>query len=208
MTSPSKPLSIASPRLRPQLEHEIEETASQTPDLRQLRQQFGTPPVWAAIPPFRSPGTITPLAVGSPARPSSSADFRPQSARGITSPLAADAVTGTSTPLEAPDLASLGEEEKIKVLRKHLVSREQRLGHSRGASNHSPQSSRRVSLHEPDSNRSHSRQVSRPSSPGPSKDNSEPFPLPYNAPGGDITYVHIPSFGSSASKRLNYTRQS
>lgn len=191
MSTPSKPLSIGSPHLRPRLDNETEEPVSQTPDLRQLRQQFGTPPTWAAIPPFRSPGTVTPLAVGSPARPSSSADARSQNIRQITSPLAADAVTGTSTPLEVPDLATLGEEEKIKVLRKHLVSREQRLGHSRGASNHSQLSSGRPSLHEPNSNRSHSRQASRPSSPGPSKNNSEPFPLPYNALGGDITYVHI-----------------
>jgi solute carrier family 36 (proton-coupled amino acid transporter) len=186
MSSPSKPLSIASPRLGPQIDNDTEETASQTPDLRHLRQQFGTPPVWAAIPPFRSSGAATPLAVGSLARGSSSTDVRPLNIRPIGSPLAADMITGTNTPLEVSDLATLDEEEKIKVLRRHLVSRAQRLGQSQ-------QSSRRPSIHEPNFNRAHSRQPSLPASPGPSRDNSEPFPLPYNAPGGDITYVHIPS---------------
>jgi solute carrier family 36 (proton-coupled amino acid transporter) len=191
MSSPSKPLSIASPRLRPQRDNLNDEIiASQTPDLRQLRQQFGTPPVGTTIPPFRSPGTATPLAIGSPAGPSSSVDIRQNIRPNVTSPLAVD-TTGTSTPQEVPDIAALGDEEKIKVLRKHLVSREERFGHNRGASNQSHQSSRRTSLHEPGSHNSHSRQVSHPPSPGPSKDNVEPFPLPYNAPGGDITYVHI-----------------
>jgi len=170
MSSPSEPLPIASPRLRQPIDNGDEENDQQTPDLRQLRQQFGTPPVGTTIPPFRTPGSLTHIAIGSPLRPSSSAEVRP---------------LGTSTPLETPD--ALGDDEKIKILRKHLVSREERMGHSKNNSRHS---SRRPSVHENGSSqRTPSRHESRPSAPGPSQPNSSPFPIPYHAPGGDITYV-------------------
>ncbi|KAG8831748.1 neutral amino acid transporter [Serendipita sp. 399] len=181
MSTPSQPRSIVgSPRQRQLHDDGNEGNVAQTPDLRQLRQQFGTPPV-GSIPPFRSPPVATPLVLGSPARPSSSVDFRPQHPRSTQLEPSADA-----NPLpEQPDTTLLSEEDKIKVLRKHLVSREQRLGHSRAASIHS---SRRASVHEPANNKSASQLPSRSESPVPREDTLEPFPIPYNAPGGDITH--------------------
>ncbi|PVG04470.1 hypothetical protein CPB86DRAFT_748063 [Serendipita vermifera] len=187
MSSPSKPLSIGSPQPRRQINDESEENATNNVDLRQLRQQFGTPPVGTTIPPFRSPGTHTPLAVGSPARPSSSVDNRLLGLRGTPQLNPFDPGTGANTPTVLPDTSQLDEEEKIKVLRRHLVPREQRLGHSRGESSQSQHSSRRPSIHE-QPNKSSSKQPSRPPSPGLLRENSETFPLPYNAPGGDITH--------------------
>jgi solute carrier family 36 (proton-coupled amino acid transporter) len=186
MSSPSKPLSIGSPLPRRQNNDENEENATNTPDLRQLRQQFGTPPVGTTIPPFRAPGTYTPLAVGSPARPSSSVENRLLGLRGTPQLNSLDPGAGANTPPVLPDTSLLDEEDKIKVLRRHLVPREQRLGHSRGAS--SQLSSSRPSIHEQPTKPS-SKQPSRPPSPGASRENLETFPLPYNAPGGDITYV-------------------
>jgi len=144
-----------------------DENIVQTPDLRQLRQQFGTPPVGTTIPPFRTPGSLSHTAIGSPLRPSSSAAVRSH---------------GTGTPLETADVPALGDDEKIKILRKHLVSREERMGHS---TNTSRLSSRRPSVHENQG----SRLETHPSTPGPSQSNSSPFPTPYHSPGGDITYV-------------------
>ena len=183
MSSPSKPLSIGSPRPRQQIDDGNEENVAHTPDLRQLRQQFGTPPVGTTIPPFRTGAS---LGVGSPLRPSSSADVRPQSLR----PLPSAAIpSGTNTPLETPETTGLAEEEKIKILRKHLVSREERMGHSKHPSNQSRQSSRRPSIHESQTPaKGSSKHASRPETPaGPSQSNAEPFPIPYHAPGGDIT---------------------
>lgn len=187
MSSPSKPLSIGSPRPTQQIDDGNEESVAHTPDLRQLRQQFGTPPVGTTIPPFRSAAS---LGVGSPLRPSSSADIRPQSFRPAPSS-ALPSGSGAITPLETPDAPALGEEEKIKILRKHLVSREERMGHNRNPSNQSRHSSRRPSIHENQTPaKGSSQHASRPETPaGPSQASAEPFPIPYHAPGGDITYV-------------------
>jgi solute carrier family 36 (proton-coupled amino acid transporter) len=170
MSSPSKPLSIGSPRPRQPIDDGDDENIVYTPDLRQLRQQFGTPPVGTTIPPFRNPGSLSHTAIGSPLRPSSAAGARSH---------------GTGTPLETADVPALGDDEKIKILRKHLVSREGRMGHSE---NTSRLSSRRPSVHE---SQGQSRHETRPSTPGPSQPNSSPFPIPYHAPGGDITYVCV-----------------
>jgi hypothetical protein len=175
MSSPSKPLSIGSPRPGQPIDDGDDENIVHTPDLRLLRQQFGTPPVGTTIPPFRTPGSLSHAAIGSPLRPSSSAEVRPQ---------------GTSTPLETADVPGLGDDERIKILRKHLVSREERMGHSKNPSkNTSRLSSRRPSVHE--NQQTPSRHESRPSTPGPSQSNSSPFPIPYHAPGADITYVCV-----------------
>ena len=174
MSSPSKPLSIGSPRPRQLIDDGDDENIAHTPDLRQLRQQFGTPPVGTTIPPFRTPGSLSHTAIGSPLRPSSSAAIRSH---------------GTGTPLETADVPALGDDEKIKILRKHLVSREERMGHS---ANTSRLSSRRPSVHENQgSQQTPSRHETRPSTPGPSQSSSSPFPIPYHSPGGDITYVCV-----------------
>lgn len=199
MSSPSKPVSIGSPRLRQQVDSGNDEAAVQTPDLRLLRERFGTPPVGTTIPPFRSPGTITPLAIGTPVQ-SSSVNARPQSFRPVVGSLLGEAAgAGTGTPGDVPDMSALTEEEKIKVLRKHLVPAEQRMKHGSTRSRRSSSSSQQ----RPSDSQDQSGQSSRPPSPGPSRrENSEPFPLPYDAPGGDITYV-VPSRILPCIKRLN-----
>jgi len=174
MSSPSKPVSIGSPRIRRREEDGIEENVTQTPDLRQLRQQFGTPPAGTTIPPYRTPGSLTQAVLSSSFRPSSAAELRPQ---------------GTVTPLETADASALGEDERMKILRRHLVSREERLGHS---TTHSRPSSKRASIHENQTSQNiPSIHPSRPPSPGPSHSSPTPFSIPYHAPGADVTYVCI-----------------
>lgn len=185
MTSPSKPVSIGSPRLRPN-DNEQDEYVG-TPDLRLLRQQFGTPPVGTTIPRFR-PSSSTPHE--SPLPLSSATDIRApapiSSSLDTPPPFLSDP---PSEPIRSPKI-DLPEDEKMKVLRKHLVSREQRLGEAGPSRSHL--SSRKPSIHEPGSSQSASRSSSKdPSQRHALRENSEPFPLPYNAPGGDITFVYF-----------------
>lgn len=202
MTSPSKPVSIgASPRLRATDDSsQIQESSrNNTPDIRQqLRDRFGTPPVGTTIPAYRGSPAITSniFNTGTPVNVSSPV---PRSFTAIAQDDAVSSSIPNDTPFEATRSPppELPEDEKIKVLRKHLVSsREPRS--AQDTAQHSRQSSGRASLHESaglaipnrSSNGSPSHRPSRTPSPGPSV-NAEPFPLPYNVPGGDITYVRI-----------------
>jgi hypothetical protein len=206
MTSPSKPLSIgSSPRLgatdnNAQFQ---EPSISNTPDLRQqLRDRFGTPPVGTSIPAYRgSPAvnadviaTGTPGKIGSPL----SRDYRAIVDENVASSSIPNDPLVEAIRSPPPDLP---EDEKLKVLKKHLVSsREPRSSQPTGPqsrqSSRSRSKSRRTSLHGStglavpsrgsNSNAPPSQRVSRTPSPVPS-DSSEPFPLPYSALGGDVT---------------------
>ncbi|KIJ51497.1 hypothetical protein M422DRAFT_203731 [Sphaerobolus stellatus SS14] len=155
-TSPSIPVPIArSARLRDEIE------SLHTPRGTPLsRRAFGTPPL--DIPPRGGSA----LGTNTPPLPSSSIPGRP-------SPLVR---RGSATPsLNPAVLDELSEEEKAKVLRRHLVSREERAQAQLTAEGSSVQlgsSYGSVSV-----------------APGPSRrEDSEIFPIPYDVPGGDITH--------------------
>lgn len=75
---------------------------------------------------------------------------------------------GVSTPDPTVDGESIQEDDRVKVLRKHLVSREERRGNNSGAP---------------------SRQSSTSHLARPRQEDTEAFPVPYHTPGADITYV-------------------
>jgi proton-coupled amino acid transporter len=182
---PARPVKIGSP-LRP-LRDIDDEDATEHPDVRQLRQQYGTPPAGTTIPRFRgTPGTSTPIVVGTPARLPLSADlFRgsptPGSSvdRGLLR--AASAADVTKTP--SPALPEPSEEDKAKIVRRHLVSRHQRVGDEPSNS----QGPSRTPSFYPEASEHSSKISSRTPSVFHREDESEVFPLPFSAPGGDVT---------------------
>lgn len=177
MTSPSQPLNIKASAARGGLGDLENQSTSYTPsvgtpDLRAIRAQFsGIPPNIplrsSATPSLRpAPSTVslqTPL--------DRSASRTPQLISGLSA-TRQPVETSSETPPIA-DLDDLPAEEKTKVLERHLVLREQRTEQKPldGVSG-SPFT------------------LSRGSSDGPShrqKDDLEPFPIPYDAPGADVT---------------------
>lgn len=194
MTSPSQPVNIGSPRLVSGSPFEGVSgsftTPVGTPDLRALRAQYtavGTPPP-PNIPPRgtpvsaqrtgESPLSSTPLFEGSPLRPG------PQVIGGISAARGRPATpsgSGSETPPRI-DLDGLTDEEKAKVVRRHLVSKDERLNGPgktpsiAGSDLEIPQS------------HLHSRRSSSNTGPThPPREDTEPFPIPYHAPGADVT---------------------
>ncbi|KAI0067192.1 hypothetical protein BV25DRAFT_1795537 [Artomyces pyxidatus] len=181
MSTPTKPLDIGSPRPSPFPAIGGERASgspattpfSGTPDLRALRAQYaGTPPP-PNIPPRTAnttPRPVESLQVGGAVDSPSS---RP-SVGGISLRRPAGVGLGAGTPgsgsdVNILDIDDLPDEEKAKVIRKHLVSREERQGNM-SESEDGP--SRK-------SSRSHIR-IRR--------EDTEAFPVPYHAPGADITH--------------------
>jgi len=148
-----------------------------TPDIRSLRAQYvGTPPL-PNIPPRT--GTSTP-------RPSISAEpivfgrgsprLAPVvsgiSARRPTTPAIGLGLEDAPSPDPTVDIESFQEDERVKVLRKHLVSREERQAANYNESSGIP-----------------SRQASSSNLALELQQDPEAFPVPYHTPGADITYV-------------------
>jgi proton-coupled amino acid transporter len=194
--SSSKPVAIQSPRLRPQGSDGALAASSYNQRERDIppRSQYGTPP--PNIPPrFTSSSSSVPSELAGAARfPSPRNGGTPN--RGDQTPTKQQVKTpdreAANTPFE--NLDDLSDGEKAKVLRKHLVSKEERAGgkkspasaedvaaagESSGASRLAPD---RLSIPDQVSRRSSSSSVARLR-----REDTELFPLPYNAPGGDIT---------------------
>ncbi|KAA1467720.1 hypothetical protein DENSPDRAFT_832835 [Dentipellis sp. KUC8613] len=186
MSTPTRPLNINDAR-RSQGEQGTPNSTGTpfygTPDLRSLRAQLsGTPPV-PNIPPRGTPNTATsntPRAAeyvpsNASLQPGSGDSSRRPSVGGISARRPSGIAQGRAeeggrrTPVNAGDLPAavedLPEEDKAKVLRKHLVSRDERNYGSGSEGGPSRMSSR-----------SHLRE------------DTEPFPVPYHAPGADITH--------------------
>jgi proton-coupled amino acid transporter len=193
MTSPTRPVNIVSPRFSsaagvgtPSSRRGPGSRGSPagtpyslggTPDVRSLRAQYvGTPPL-----PNIPPRTGTP-------RPSSSTEplvFGRGSPR-LAPPLSELSVRRPTTPAigvglgleDAPppdptvDTESFQGDERVKVLRKHLVSREERQPANYNESSGAP-----------------SRQASSSNLAVEFQPDPEAFPVPYHTPGADITYV-------------------
>jgi proton-coupled amino acid transporter len=186
---PSRPVDIGSPvRSLRSLRDIGDEDATDAPNVRQRRHQYGTPPAGTTIPRFRgTPGNLTPIAIGSPARSPPPAELfrntpRPVSPieRGL---LGAVSVTDV-TKIPSQALPELSEEEKMRVLQRHLVSRDQRFGDEPSRS----QGPSRVPSFYPEASDRPSNRSSRASSVYHREDDeSDIFPLPFSAPGGDVT---------------------
>ncbi|PPQ89338.1 hypothetical protein CVT25_003175 [Psilocybe cyanescens] len=203
MTSPSQPLDIKSNN-RP-VPNDLDTqpssyTPSQgTPDLRALRAQYaGTPPLPNI--PMRGTGTPTNRAGAA----SSSASLLSTPMTNDPSPLrpGPQAVSGLSAtrqnvtnssdstiPTSIADLDDLPAEEKVKVLERHLVAKEQRTKAAHDGTTKSVVGS----VQDPavgtttatDVDPLHSR---RSSAGATQRVDMEPFPIPYDAPGADVTH--------------------
>ncbi|KAF5367185.1 hypothetical protein D9758_003891 [Tetrapyrgos nigripes] len=172
MTSPSTPVNI---RFRPQSTDLDSETAGQpgsfvsgSPGLRALRAQYsGTPPRGLEIPPRNIPSrSETPLAGSVPG-----GDTLP--ARNTSNPSNPPPGSPANVPVDLDDLPP---EEKARILGRHLVSKEERERelHEEGTSNVvAPSTSRRSSGSNP---------------PVLAREDTEPFPIHYDAPGADVTH--------------------
>ncbi|KAK7031269.1 hypothetical protein VNI00_013520 [Paramarasmius palmivorus] len=192
MSSPSSPVTIR-PNSKAVLSDEnVSRSFASSVDI--LRAQYsGTPPSTSLNIPLRnaSPAlSSTPAGNdGSPLRPrtnpvpgTSGATGRKGSGTGSGS--------GSGTPMMPPfDLEDLPAEEKARILRRHLVSREEREREQQeGSDLNVPTLSRRSSNSQRSSNGNSNRGVL-------SREDSEPFPIPYHAPGADVTYVMNPPIG-------------
>ncbi|KAJ6545038.1 vacuolar amino acid transporter 4 [Mycena vulgaris] len=189
MSSPSKPVNITSRAVNP-----VDgvpgslSTPYGTPDLRALRAQYaGTPPPPnipprnIAVPSLRpqvSDASLVPAADGQPGSFGGiSAALRPRTPHG----------NGSDTPLNL-DLDDLPDEEKARVLRRHLVSKEARQNQG-GEAKSTPASELDVPLGSQAGGSG-----SRRSSSGAQvnshvqREDTEPFPIPYHAPGADVTH--------------------
>jgi solute carrier family 36 (proton-coupled amino acid transporter) len=179
MTSPSRPVNVVSPRPGSHYAEGISNsytgTPIGTPDLRALRAQYATartPP--PNIPP-RSTGTPTNLLRSVP-----STDLSPNTRLGPSGSGAISALR-PSTPSSGHDvshldLGDLPDEEKAKVLRRHLVSREER------------QAGPDWDVPDQEISRQSSMMFTPGSTiPAKQRQDTDPFPVPYDAPGADIT---------------------
>ncbi|KAH9957401.1 transmembrane amino acid transporter protein-domain-containing protein [Russula dissimulans] len=188
MTSPTRPLNIVSPRsqLTPAFgtpssrrAHDSRPSTpgSGTPDLRSLRAQYtGTPPL-PNIPPRTGTSTPRPSTSTEPlVFPGRDAGLRHVPSIGGISARRPSAAVGLGLddyppPDPTADVESLHEGDRVRVLRRHLVSREERQGNNgHDASSGAP------SRQESSSNLSHHFQQ------------DAAFPVPYHTPGGDITH--------------------
>jgi len=181
MSSPSKPVNIVSPRFSPapigtpgsrRGSRSVFGTPG-TPDLRSLRAQYIGTPQLPNIPPRTGTSTPRPSAPTEPLVLSGDGPSRVPSVSGISARRPAViglGPDGAPTPDSTADVESLQEEEKVKVLRKHLVSREERRGNNSAAP---------------------SRRSSTSQSARPRQEDTEAFPVPYHTPGADITYVCV-----------------
>jgi proton-coupled amino acid transporter len=175
MTSSAKPVNITSPRLTAR---ELDGTSGSftgtpagTPDLRALRAQY----VAASTPPPNIPKrTGTPASqtryVSSSLLPQS--DSAPTTPRLVPGGLGGISARRPSTPssgneVNPPEIADLPDEEKAKVLRRHLVFREERTPEQERSRKSS------VTFVQGDS--------------GLRRQDTDAFPIPYDAPGADVT---------------------
>ena len=184
-STPSRPVKIGSPVRS--LRDIDDEDSTDTSIVRQRRQQYGSPAAGTTIPRFRgTPGNMTPMVTGSPARSPPAELFR-NSPRPL-SPLERGllrAVSSTEvTKIPSQALPELSEEDKMRVLQRHLVSRDQRFGDESSRS----QGPSRVPSFYPEDSEHPSNKSSRASSVyHREEDESDVFPLPFSTPGGDVT---------------------
>ncbi|KAG9102470.1 neutral amino acid transporter [Ceratobasidium sp. 370] len=132
------------------------------------RWLYGTPPV----------ANIPPRLFGSPRPPSTVPNYGSVPQRPPFNPVS-NSGSGTATP--AANMADGDEGERARVLRRHLVSAEERSNASRRPSAGGLSLARPALLtRRPSSDAA--------SSKNPNPDPEEPFPIPYGSVGGDVTH--------------------
>lgn len=190
MSSPSRPVDIGKPPERgrddPQATPIFGTPLMGTPDLRALRAQYS-----GSSPPPNIPLRGTPMISsrsGSPTPPCLiTGDSTPIRHRGSMGGLSASARQYGTPPsghdFTALDLDDLPDEEKAKVLRRHLVSRDERQNHSDKKSNSGSESEVKQDPEAGPSRRPSSGQDGK----APCREDSDAFPIPYHAPGADVT---------------------
>lgn len=209
MSLPSKPVNIRSPK--PDTNDEQDEVSGSfnprgpspvgTPDLRAMRTAYGTPPPNIPLRIGTPRDTASPLLLqattsginsrkATPALPATaSADPHPHDHNIATG---SGPATRTLTPALITDVEDLPDEEKAKIVRKHLVSKgERQKRHSNPASEHEHAEDRATSA-----------QSTRPPSVAGrqhARVDTDLFPVPYDAPGADVTYVSWPLFTMTRS---------
>ncbi|KAK7460446.1 hypothetical protein VKT23_009168 [Stygiomarasmius scandens] len=178
MTSPSRPVNIrpspqaADLNATPSSSVPVGSFVNGTPDLRALRAQYsGTPPRGLEIPPRNissrsgtpvvgsvTPGQSSPAPITANLPPTSGAD------------------SPANIPLELDDLPP---EEKARILRRHLVSKEERERDQQEGGSNTEQDVSELSRRS---------SGSRSNPPGLVREDTEPFPVHYNAHGADVTH--------------------
>lgn len=187
MSTPTKPLNIGSPSLTPSQTFEGS-PLSGSPNIRALRAQYsGTPPV-PNIPPRNIPTNASRDSFESHSR-ATFTDRRPSVAgtpviSGIR--LQAPGPSGVRTPGSGSahdPFDDLTDEEKARILRKHLVSREER-------EQQVDRKSSFGSLAAESRGEGPSRSKDSPDLPHGilQRGDSEAFPIPYHTPGADLTH--------------------
>ncbi|KAH8100834.1 transmembrane amino acid transporter protein-domain-containing protein [Cristinia sonorae] len=172
MSTPTKPVNISSSRPAPSASASgspnLTAPISASPSPRVLRAQFaGTPPVPNI--PSRATPVGTPRGVGL-SLPPEAPTARRVSVGGIS-------LRRPDTPGSGDNLLDdLTDEDKARILRRHLVAAQERNQDERPSTSGSPNASGQVSKR---SSSSHLRTQ---------REDSEPFPVPYHAPGADVTH--------------------
>jgi proton-coupled amino acid transporter len=190
MSSPSRPVNIGSPR-QGNVFHSGSLTPTGTPDLRAWRAQYtGTPPV-PNIPARFAPGSVSSGSPGANLLPQAELTGRANylSPAGRISPARPSSSGTPGTPASgvdpgAVDLDNLPDEDKAKVIRRHLLMPEER--QNRGDVNSISGSYRDARVFNEDVPSAGSSTPARPP-----REETETFPIPYEAPGADITSVQI-----------------
>ena len=181
MSTPTRPVNI-----RPGTPQSNETSSvSGSPDIRALRAQYGLPPI-PNIPPRSTPVQSPGINIGAqrPGSPRPSIAGTPIIG-GIRMQAPGGPGSGTRTPTSGYEnpFEELTDEEKARILRRHLVSREQR----------EQQLDRRSSFGSlTDRGEGPSRAQRQSINVGrdtvPTTEDSEPFPIPYHTPGADLTH--------------------
>ena len=179
MSTPTRPVTIRPGT--PQSQNFEGSPISGSPNIRALRLQYGTPPI-PNIPPRNIPTNSSSTNIGI----QGSGSHRPSLAGtpiigGIRMQAPGGPGSGTRTPASGYEnpFEELTEEEKVRILRRHLVPREQR-----------EQQLDRKSSFDSFNDRGEGPSRSKWQSPSAARDpeDSEPFPIPFHTPGADATH--------------------
>lgn len=182
MSTPTKPVNIRPGT--PQDRDFESSSVSSSPNIRALRAQYGTPPI-PNIPPRNIPTSSSSTNVGIHG-PGSHRPSLPGTPiiGGMRMPVPGGPGSGTRTPTSGYEnpFEELTEEEKVRILRRHLVPREQR-----------EQQLDRKSSFGSLADRGEGPSKPKWQAPNPGRDqvtgeDSEPFPIPYHTPGADLTH--------------------
>lgn len=183
MTSPSRPVNICSPR-QDNAFHSGTPTPIGTPDLRAWRAQYtGTPPV-PNIPARFTPESFTSGSPGQNLLPQS--EFLGRAYRlpptGISPRPSSTITPGIGLDSGALDLDTPPDDHKARVIRRHLLMREERQNRGDVNSTSGSELDGRVSNDDTPSAGSYTPPAAT------FREETEAFHIPYEAPGADITH--------------------